>query len=435
MDRDEYPFRHEFGRIVAALTRTFGLHNLALAEDAAQDTFCRAVEVWKLRGIPENPAAWLMKAAKNRAIDLLRRERASHDRIAELEAAYRSEWTLVPTVSGFFDLEAIEDDELRMLFSCCDPELSEPTQIALALNLLCGLTAAEIAASLLSKRAAVEKRIERGKKSLAASPRLFDFGDRELPERLAAVHRAIYLTFNEGYHGASPKGAVRFDLCRDAMRLGALLLQHEFVATAASYALNALMALHAARLRARVDGAGDLIALSDQDRARWDRVLIARGIGLLERSATGDALTEYHIEAAIAAVHCAAATVDETDWGRVVWLYDLLVDLRPSPVVALSRAIAVGYRDGPLKGIEEIRAIAESDRLARYPFYAAALGELEMRAGNARDARRHFEAALALARNATERRFLRSKVDGAAVGASGDALIRRPEEATTVFRE
>jgi RNA polymerase sigma factor (sigma-70 family) len=398
VQHDEHLFRHEFGRLVTALTRIFGLRNVALAEDVVQDTFCRALEVWKLRGVPENPSAWLMKSAKNRAVDLLRRERATR--------------TVVPQLSynNVVDVEPIADDELRMIFSCCQPELSESTQIALTLNVYCGFTANEIAAVLLSKRAAIEKRIERGKKLLAASERLFDLTDEELPERLSAVQRVIYLLFNEGYHGASSKATIRTELCREAMRLGSVLLENELVATPSSFALGALMAFHAARLRARISASGELVALFDQDRSLWDPDLIARGVELLERAAIGSDASEYHLEAAIAAVHCASPTAEATDWAQIVWLYDLLMRVAPSPVVALNRAIAVSYRDGPEEGIAEIRAIAESERLASYPFYSAALGELEMRTGNMDEARRQFEAAAALARNAGERRFLQSRV-------------------------
>lgn len=410
MQPDEHLFRHEFGRLVTALTRIFGLQNVALAEDVVQDTFCRALEVWKLRGVPENPSAWLMTSAKNRAIDLIRRERTARKLLPQLEGALESEWTLVPTVNNAFDVEAIADDELRMIFSCCHPELSEPTKIALTLSVFSGFTANEIAAALLSKRAAVEKRIERGKKTLASSQRLFDLADEELPARLSAVQRVIYLTFNEGYHGASSKAAIRTELCREAMRLGALLLERDVVATPSSYALCALMSFHAARLRARIDGSGELVSLFDQDRSSWNKESIARGVRLLERAATGSDASEYHLEAAIAAAHCAAPNAEATDWKQIVWLYDLLMDLAPSPVVALNRAIAISYRDGPEIGIAAIRAIAENERLAAYPFYSAALGELEMRNGNLDEARRQFDVAVTLTRNAAERRFLEAKI-------------------------
>ncbi len=413
MEPGEPLFRRESGRIVASLSRIFGLDNIELAEDVAQDVFCRALEVWKLRGVPPNPSAWLMKAAKNRAIDLLRRERTARNLVPELGRLLESEWTLVPTVNEVFTAEAIEDDQLRMMFSCCDPSLSEETQVALMLRLLCGFTVAEIASAFLSKSAAIEKRIERGKKVLGVSKRLFDMADGELPARLSAVHRALYLLFNEGYHGSSERAVVRAELCREAMRLAESLLESAVVATPATHALCALMCFHAARLRARVDARGDLIPLADQDRSLWDKRLIAKGNGLLDRSAIGPQLTEYHVEAAIASLHSTAARADETDWPRLVWLYDTLLAIRPSPVIALNRAIAVAYAKGPERGLEAIAAIPEHERLASYPFFPAALAELELRAGKIDEAREHFRAAAALARNSMERRFLELRVEAA----------------------
>ena len=412
-DSSEQLFRHESGRLITALTRIFGFENLALAEDVVQDTFCRALEVWKLRGVPENPRAWLMKAAKNRAIDLLRRERTARRIEPELTRLLESEWTMVPTVNAMFAAETIKDDQLRMMFTCCDPRIPEEGQLALTLNLLAGFTSAEIASSFLTKTATIEKRIERAKKALAENKQLFDLSDDALPARLSAVHRALYLLFNEGYHGTSKKCAVRFELCREAMRLAALLLDNPLVSSHATYALCALMWLHAARLRARVNGQGELIRLADQDRAQWDTELMARGNEFLELSASGPDLSEYHLEAAIASIHSSAPNTNDTDWPRIVWLYDMLLKIRPSPVVALNRAIAVGHMSGPERGIEAITAIEEIDRLASYPFFQAALGEMTLRAGRAASACRHFEAAALLARSPMERRYLQSRAEEA----------------------
>jgi RNA polymerase sigma factor (sigma-70 family) len=411
MEPGEHLFRHEAGRMVAALTRVFGLHNLALAEDVVQDAFCRALEVWRIRGVPDNPSAWLMRTAKNRAIDVLRRERTARDFAPELARLFESEWTLVPTVTELFGATAIKDDQLRMMFTCCHPRLSEQAQVALVLNLVCGFTANEIASAFLSPRAGIEKRISRAKKVLAASQTLFDFADGEFAARLVAVHRALYLLFNEGYHGASAESTVRAELCREAMRLCALLLDHPLAATPATYALCALMHLHAARLPARVDAEGGLTALFEQDRSRWDTALVVQGERLLEHSATGALLTEYHIEAAIAAVHARARRAEDTDWEAIVELYDTLMSISPSPVVALNRAIAIAQHESPERGLEEIRTIADRDRLATYPFYFAALGELELRRGSREMARSHFQAALALARNPMERSFLERRVN------------------------
>jgi len=386
------------------------VHNLALAEDVVQDAFCRALEVWKVRGVPENPAAWLMATAKHRALDVVRRERTARSFAPEVSRLLESEWTIAPVVDEAFAAHTIRDEQLRMMFSCCDPRLPEEAQVALILNILCGFGAGEIAAAFLTGRAGMEKRLSRGKKVLASSQRLFDLADAEFTARLAAVRRALYLLFNEGYHGASSVSAVRVELCNEAMRLTALLSEHPPAATPGTIALAALMCLHAARLPARVDAAGDLTPLLDQDRSRWDARLVAEGLTLLERSATGPDVTAFHIEAAIAAAHAAAPSVDATDWGSIVSLYDRLLGIAPSPVVALNRAIAIAQRDGPERGLEELRAIADRDRLSRYPFYPAAMGELELRRGDREAARRHFSTALPLARNPTERRFLEKRV-------------------------
>jgi RNA polymerase sigma factor (sigma-70 family) len=410
MQLDEHLFRREAGRMVATLTRIFGVQNLALAEDVVQDAFCRALEVWKYRGAPENPSAWLMATAKNRAVDILRRERTALTFAPELVRWLESEWTLRPAVEEFFAPNAIKDDQLRMMFSCCHPRLPEEAQVALVLHVLCGFSVDEIAGAFVSKYAAIEKRITRAKKLLAGSKRLFEIADADdFSSRLPVVHRALYLLFNEGYHGASAESAVRVELCQEAMRLTALLFDHPLAAIPATYALSAMMCLHAARLPARLDASGNLSALADQDRSRWDSKLIAEGQRLLDLSASGAELTEYHVEAAIAAIHASAARVEETDWARIVLLYDTLMRLRPSPVVALNRAIAIAQRDGPESGLSEIRAIADVERLNSYPFYFAALGELELRSGHCETAHKHFRAAIKQARNSMERRFLEQR--------------------------
>jgi len=411
-DLGDHLFRREYGRMVATLARIFGVHNLALAEDVVQDAFCRALEVWKFRGVPENPSAWLMTAAKNRALDVLRRERTARTFAPELGRLLESEWTLAPAVAESFAPTAIKDDELRMMFSCCHPRLPEEAQVGLVLHILCGFSVDEVAAAFVSSHAATEKRISRAKKVLAGSKKLFDITDaHDFAARLTAVHRALYLLFNEGYHGASPESAVRAELCREAMRLVALLREHPLAATPATFALSALMALHAARLPARLDSSGELLSLFDQDRSQWDSRLIEEGQTLLDFSASGPELTEYHLEAAIAWTHAAAPRAEDTNWRQIVSLYDRLMAIRPSPIVALNRAIAIAQRDGAERGLEEIRAIPSSERLAAYPFYHAALGEFEFRSGRPEAAREHFGAALALARSPMEKHFLEQRCD------------------------
>ena len=308
MELDEHLFRRESGRMVAALTRIFGVHNLALAEDVVQDAFCRALEVWKVRGVPENPSAWLMTTAKNRALDVIRRERTARTFAPEIGRLLETEWTIAPCVDEAFAAPAIRDEQLRMMFSCCHPRLPEEAQVALVLNILCGFGADEIAGAFLAGRAAIEKRISRGKKMLAGAGGCSISPMPTSPCACPRCRRALYLLFNEGYHGASGESAVRAELCDEAMRLTALLREYPPAATPETDALAALMCLHAARLPARLDAAGDLSPLLDQDRSRWDARSIAEGLALLERSATGRELSAYHVEAAIAAAHASAPT-------------------------------------------------------------------------------------------------------------------------------
>jgi RNA polymerase sigma factor (sigma-70 family) len=411
MEPSEHLFRRESGRMVAVLTRIFGVHNLALAEDVVQDAFCRALEAWAFRGVPENPSAWLMTAARNRALDVLRRERTARTFAPELTRQLQSEWTLAPTVEEEFGPAAVKDDELRMMFSCCSPRLSEEAQVALVLHILCGFSVDEIASAFVSSHAAVEKRIVRSKRVLAGSKKLFDIsGAEDFARRLPAVQRALYLLFNEGYHGGSPEKAVRVELCQEAMRLASILLKNPLGATPSTYALAALMSVNAARLPARLDRSGNLTVLAEQDRSQFDQALAEEGLRLLERSAMGPDLSDYHVEAAIAWVHTSAQSTEETNWAMIISLYDKLMAIRPSPIVALNRAIAIAQRDGPQRGLEEIHAIQDSERLANYPFYHAALGELELRSRENVAACRHFAAALKLARNAMERSFFEQRI-------------------------
>jgi RNA polymerase sigma-70 factor (ECF subfamily) len=411
MESTDHLFRHEAGRMVAVLTRIFGMHNLALAEDVVQDAFCRALEVWKFRGMPENPSAWLMATAKHCAIDALRRQRTARTYAPELGRLLDSEWTLAPTVEELFAANAIQDDQLRMMFSCCQPRLPEEAQVALILNILCGFSVDEVASAFVSSHAAMEKRITRAKKALATSKNLFDTtAPTDFSARLSSVQRALYLLHNEGYHGASSEFTVRAELCHEAIRLTALLAQHPLGATPSTYALSALMYLTTARLPARVGASGNLHALFDQDRSLWDQKLVGEGQRLLELSASGTELSQYHVEAAIAWVHAEAQRAEDTDWGKIVALYDTLMTMWVSPIVALNRAIAIGQLHGPQRGLQEIAAISDVKRMARYPFYSAALGDFEFRLGRLDDAREHFRAALRLARNPMERRFLERRV-------------------------
>ncbi len=411
MQLDPHLFRREAGRITSALTRIFGVHNLALAEDVVQDAFCRALEVWPVRGVPDNPSAWLMTTARNRALDVVRRQRTASTFAPELGRLLESEWTLAPAVDEILSADAIQDSMLRMMFSCCQPRLAEAVQVALILNILCGFSIDEIASAFSSGHSAVEKRIVRAKKVLAGSKCLFDTTmPADFAGRLPGVQRALYFLFNEGYHGASPETSTRAELCNEAIRLTAVLLRHPLGRTPATYALAALMTLTAARLPARTDACGNLISLFNQDRALWDRTRLGEGMRLLELSASGAELSPYHIEAAIASVHATAPRAEDTDWSTIISLYDSLMRINASPIVALNRAIAIAQRDGPMCALDAIERIPDLDRLAGYPFYPATLGELALRNGNGALAHSHFQQALARARNPMERRFFEQRL-------------------------
>ena len=414
MELEEHLFRHEAGRLVAILTRLFGIHNLSLAEDVVQDAFCQALETWKFHGVPKNPSAWLLQTAKHRAIDVLRRESTARKFGPELGRFVESEWTLAPTVDEVFDAAGIRDMQLRMMFSCVHPDLPLETQVALVLHLLCGFSIEETAAAFLKNGAAMGKRLARAKQTLARTNNLFDLaGARDVQDRLPGVLRALYLLFNEGYHGASHESPIRTELCDEALRLVSLLLENPLTQTPAAHALASLCYFLASRLPARRDAEGNLLLLVDQERSRWDQELMARGRKHLDLSAAGPDLTSYHIEAALAAAHAEAPNVERTDWDRIVSLYGMLLRVQPSPVVALNRAVAIGERDGAARGLAEIEAIEGRERLARYPFYFTALGEFELRLGRRAGAERSFKAALRLARNADEKRFLERRISAA----------------------
>jgi predicted RNA polymerase sigma factor len=403
-------FRRESARLVAALTRAFGADKLSLVEDVVQETLARAFAAWSHEGVPEHYAPLLMTAAKNRAIDAFRREQTARRYEPAVQRFIENASDGEATVEQLFLPGALHDDELRMMFSCCDPRLHEDVSVALILNILCGFGRSEIAHAFLIADEAAKKRLTRGKKVLAESKHLFNLDAEDFASRLSSVHKALYLLFSEGYHGASPEALVRVDLCQEALRLAHLLVNHAPSATPTTYALAALMCLHAARLSARVDARGNLQALFEQDRTRWDAELIAEGMALLERSVMGTELTIYHVEAAISAHHASASSIESTQWAEIVALYDVLLKLHPSPIVELNRAMAIAEHEGPAPGLDAIRAVADSERLARYPFYPASIGELERRLGRFEAAATCFRTALRLARNDGERRFLEKRI-------------------------
>ena len=397
--------------MVSYLTKIFGLNNLALAEDVVQDTLCRAMETWKFRGLPDNPSAWLMRVARNRAIDIIRREQRFRTFTPDLTYFVKLQESLLPDGEKLAFENEIKDDQLRMMFACCSPAISADVQVTLILKTLCGFGVEEIASALLVSADTIEKRLSRAKKVFQASGALEEVESiPELQSRLQAIYDSIYLLFNEGYNGSQSEMMVREDLCYEALRLALLLCDHPAGKSPKTYALVALMSFHAARLKGRMDAEGCLILLEAQDRSLWNKELIGRGFQYLDLSAQDGEISEYHIEAGIASIHCMAETYERTNWREILKLYDLLFKVKPTPIVALNRAIAVGQAFGPEKGLIALNAIEDLEKLKDYPFYPAALGEFYRLAGRGKEAGEYFGRALELARNSSEVKFLERKL-------------------------
>lgn len=402
-------FRHEAGKMVSFLTRIFGVGRLDMAEDVVQDALCKALETWSIRGLPENPSAWLMRVARNRAIDLIRRDNQFRNFAPELIhlLKQREDQSAEPPVLQ----KEIQDDHLRMMFSCCHPDLSVEVQVTLILKTLCGFSVAEIAHALLVNEDSIEKRLGRARKQLRLAGNLVEITDETgVRKRLNAVHQAIYLLFNEGYHGSRSERTVREELCFEAIRLALLLVEHPAGSTPKTFALLALLCFHAARVQGRIDDDGALIQLEMQDRSKWDQELISRGFHFLEKASIGNELSEYHLEAAIASLHCAAPAYEETDWAKILEFYDILYRVKPTPIVALNRAVASGKALGPDEGLLELARIPDAERLKGYPFYPAAQGEFHVLAGHPAEAAKYFEIAMKLARSQPEANFFERKL-------------------------
>ncbi len=395
----EATYRRESRRVLATLVRLLG--DFDLAEEALQSAFAAALERWPREGVPASPRAWLVSAGRFRAIDALRR-RARLD-ASLLALAERLEASA--PAPALADEDEVEDDRLRLVFACCHPVLPEAAQVALTLREVCGLTTEEIARAFLVAPPTIAQRIVRAKARLREEGLPFTIpGVRELPARLDAVLRVIYLVFNEGYRASSGASASRQDLAAEAIRLGRLLVA--LLPEPEAQGLLALMLLHDARRATRTTPEGDLALLPEQDRSRWDQAQIAEGGALVEGALRSRRFGPYTLQAAIAAVHAEAPSAAATDWAQIVGLYDLLLRVEPSEVIALNRAVALAMRDGPAAGLGPIEALLAGGALADYLPAHAAHADLLARLGRAREARAAYERALALARQEPERRTL-----------------------------
>ncbi len=402
-------FRRESARLVAMLAAQLGTHRLQLAEDVVQEALVRALQTWPYRGVPENPAAWLTQTARNLAIDHLRREQRWQEK--ESGIALESARWLGAADARADDAETFTDDTLRMMFVCFHPQLSAEARTALALRTLCGLSPAEIAAAFLTTEAAIAKRLVRARQCIRELALPFAVPPAsELPERLDGVLGALYLLFNEGYKASSGDRLVREELCHEAIRLALLLAAHPATRGPRTHALLALMLFNAARLSARTDDAGNVLRLHEQDRGTWNRAMIERGVHYLGLAATGETLSEYHLEAAIAACHSTAEKDECTNWPRILALYDALTKLNPSPVVALNRAVAVSRVHGAQAGLDAVEAIQPRALLESYHFLHIIRATLAAKLGHPEVALAHFKKAGSLAPLPSERKFIEDQM-------------------------
>ena len=405
----EHLFRHESGKMVATLTRIFGIEHLTLAEDVVQEALARALQTWPFYGVPQNPSAWIMRASRNLALDVVRRQQTFRTKQADIIHLMDGD-NAAPDAEIFSEQE-IADDRLRMMFVCCHPVIPPEAQVALALKTLCGFSVTEISHAFLTTEAAIAKRLTRAKQKIRDERVAFEIpAGEELPRRLEGVLQSLYLLFNEGYKASTGDSLIRADLCQEAIRLASLLAKHPPGDQPRTHALLALMLLSAARLPARTDDEGNLLRLQEQDRTRWDQSLIAQGMFHLTLSAAGDSMTEYHLQAGIAACHCTASDYASTDWQKILALYDGLLKFDDSPIVALNRAVALAEVQGPQAGLEAVQAIENLDALESYYLLHAVLGEFEARLNRFKAAADHFRKSLKLAHTKSEQRFLAGKL-------------------------
>ncbi|WP_436515464.1 RNA polymerase sigma factor [Ekhidna sp. To15] len=395
-------FRTEYGKAVSHLTSKYGASNLELAEDSVQEALIKAMQTWPYSQIPDNPTGWIFRVARNKMIDQLRRDQKTDnqevpERVVEMNEDLSS--------------ESINDDLVRMMFACCHPSLSQEYQIILTLKILGGLSIREISSSLLKKEETVAKAYTRAKKKFKKDEiKLILPPAHEIENRLDMVLKIIYLLFNEGYKSAEGETLMRMELCEDAIRLNRVLIESEICNTPAANALIALMLFHSSRFAARTDKQGHVITLEEQDRSKWNQELIQQGLIYLDRASQEDSINEYLIQAAISATHCRAKTFQETDWKNILALYDLQLQVSPSPIVELNRVVALEKVHGSLLGVKEIERLEATQFFDEYYLFYAIKSEMLHKLGNMDDAKNALEKAIELTKNEKERAYLSDKL-------------------------
>lgn len=397
---------------MAVLTKLFGPQNLQLAEDVVQDTLLKAFNTWKINGLPQNPSAWLFTVARNKAIDVLRQQKRQNEVSKNLTPLLQSEYSLVPTVQELVNTNTIDDDQLRMMFVCCHPALSTEAQVSLILKTLCGFSVTEIAKAFVTGYDTIEKRLTRARQSFRDNNVQFELPPAaELENRLDNVLLAIYLLFNEGYNSTQHEDLIRKDLMHEAMQLCELICRSRSVDHCKAHALMALICFTASRNEARQDAAGNILLLKEQDRKRWNKALIEKGIFHLEASSEAEQVNKYQLEAGIAYEHARAASYASTNWSNILKCYDLMCQFYPSPIIELNRAIVISEINGPAEGIKAIEAITNLSALKKYYLLPATLGELNWQLQNNKLANQYFAQAMELTKSAAERKLLQQKMN------------------------
>jgi RNA polymerase sigma-70 factor (ECF subfamily) len=407
-------FRHQAGKLVAALTRILGPQNIDLVEDVVQDTLITALDRWKYQGVPDRPDAWLFVVAKHKALNVLKKQRHQLQFGKDInQVLLQSGYTMESTFEQLSEEALIQDDQLRMMFACCRPGISEENQITLILKTLCGFSTAEIAKAFLTSETTISKRLYRTKEIFRQQQGPLEIpATEDLKPRISAVMHAIYLLFNEGYHASKASHPLRKDLMEEAMLLGKMLTENTHTQAPEAFALLALMCFHAARNDSRIGLDGSVILLPDQDRNLWNTALVEEGMRNLDAAMQGDAISAYHLEAAIALEHCMAASFEATHWGRILQHYDLLCRIAPSVVAELNKTIALLYAQGVDAASQYLAQLAQNQSLEGHYLYYHLKGELLARAGAPDQARGYFETAMRYTELETEKRLLRHKMDG-----------------------
>lgn len=408
----DHLFRHETGKLNAVLTRIFGPHNLELAEDVVQDTLLEAINIWNYKGVPENPVAWLYKVAKNKAFNIVNREKYKREYASEVVHLLKSEWTANAALDNLFSESEIKDDQLRMMFTCCHPSISGDSQISLTLKTLCGFSIPEIAKAFLTTEENINKRLVRARQKIRDDKIPFEVPHGiNLEKRLHSVLQTIYLLFNEGYSASTGNDLIRYELCVEAIRLAEIIAVDTSIQDKSNvFACLALMYLNASRFKARQNEKGEILTMAEQDRSQWDRILMQKGFNYLEQAAGKD-ISVYHILAAISAYHCSAVTFESTDWKSILLLYDKLAEADHSPLVILNRSIAVSKVKGIDIAIAELEKIKNSPSLKSYYLLYSTLGEFCMQAGRFNEAQTYLETAISLSNLPAEKELLQRKLD------------------------